>query len=92
MNATTVGLDLAKNVFQVHGIDSTGKVIVRRSLRRRQAQDRPPSRLEGGRRDVTWRAGPRRLPSGLHLLEQADVLLLDGRVERLEENAGVDQL
>lgn len=31
MKVTTVGLDLAKNVFQVHGIDSTGKVIVRRS-------------------------------------------------------------
>ena len=36
MKVTTIGLDLAKNVFQVHGIDSTGKVIVRRSLRRRQ--------------------------------------------------------
>ncbi len=36
MNVTTIGLDLAKNVFQVHGIDDTGKVIVRRSLRRRQ--------------------------------------------------------
>ena len=36
MKITTVGLDLAKNVFQVHGIDSAGKVIVRRSLRRRQ--------------------------------------------------------
>ena len=36
MNITTIGLDLAKNVFQVHGIDDTGKVIVRRSLRRRQ--------------------------------------------------------
>ena len=36
MNVTTVGLDLAKNVFQVHGIDSTGEVIVRRALRRRQ--------------------------------------------------------
>jgi transposase len=36
MNVSTVGLDLAKTVFQVHGIDSTGKVIVRRSLRRRQ--------------------------------------------------------
>ena len=31
---TTVGLDLAKNVFQVHGIDGEGKVIVRRRLRR----------------------------------------------------------
>jgi len=36
MQITTVGLDLAKNVFQVHGIDDTGKVLVRRSLRRRQ--------------------------------------------------------
>ncbi len=32
MNVTTIGLDLAKNVFQVHGIDDTGKVIVRRSV------------------------------------------------------------
>ena len=31
---STIGLDLAKNVFQVHGIDAEGKVIVRRSLRR----------------------------------------------------------
>ncbi len=36
MNISTIGLDLAKNVFQVHGIDNTGKVTVRRSLRRRQ--------------------------------------------------------
>jgi transposase len=36
MNITTVGLDLAKNVFQVHGIDDAADVIVRRSLRRRQ--------------------------------------------------------
>lgn len=30
----TVGLDLAKNVFQVHGINGEGKVLVRRQLRR----------------------------------------------------------
>ena len=30
----TVGLDLAKNVFQVHGVDAGGKVCVRRKLRR----------------------------------------------------------
>ena len=36
MKVSTIGLDLAKNVFQVHGIDSTGEVTVRRSLRRRQ--------------------------------------------------------
>lgn len=30
----TVGLDLAKNVFQVHAIDAEGKVLIRRQLRR----------------------------------------------------------
>jgi len=33
---TTIGLDLAKKVFQVHGVDAAGVVVVRRSLRRRQ--------------------------------------------------------
>ena len=32
MEITTVGIDLAKNVFQVHAISSTGEVIVRRAL------------------------------------------------------------
>ena len=33
---TTIGLDIAKSVFQVHGIDASGAVIVRRQLKRRQ--------------------------------------------------------
>ncbi len=32
----TVGLDLAKNVFQVHGADGTGRAVLRRKLRRAQ--------------------------------------------------------
>jgi transposase len=36
MKISIVGLDLAKNVFQVHGIDEGGAVVVRRALRRRQ--------------------------------------------------------
>ena len=36
MDITIVGLDLAKNVFQVHGVDAAGDVIVRRRLRRAQ--------------------------------------------------------
>jgi transposase len=31
---TTIGLDIAKHVFQVHGIDVAGKVMIRRKLRR----------------------------------------------------------
>jgi len=36
MEITTIGLDLAKRVFQVHGVDATGQVVIRRSLRRAQ--------------------------------------------------------
>jgi transposase len=32
---TTIGLEIAKSVFQVHGIDAEGKVIIRRQLKRR---------------------------------------------------------
>ena len=32
---TTIGLDTAKSVFQVHGIDQEGQVIIRRQLKRR---------------------------------------------------------
>src|SRR5580704_6980336 len=36
MQITTIGLDIAKNVFQVHGIDTAERVVVRKQLRRRQ--------------------------------------------------------
>ena len=36
MQVTTIGLDIAKNVFQVHGIDAAEKVVVRKQLRRGQ--------------------------------------------------------
>lgn len=32
----TVGLDLAKNVFQVHGADGSGRAVLRKNLRRAQ--------------------------------------------------------
>jgi hypothetical protein len=34
MNITTVGIDLAKNVFQVHGVDGRGKSVLRKALKR----------------------------------------------------------
>jgi len=36
MQISRIGLDIAKNVFQVHGIDTSEKVVVRKQLRRRQ--------------------------------------------------------
>ena len=32
---TTIGLDIAKSIFQVHGVDAAGQVIIRRQLKRR---------------------------------------------------------
>ena len=32
---TTIGLDIAKSVFQVHGVDTEGNVVIRRQLKRR---------------------------------------------------------
>ena len=33
---TTIGLDLAKHVFQVHGVDAEGATVLRKQLRRAQ--------------------------------------------------------
>ena len=32
---TTIGLSIAKSVFQVHGVDAIGNVVIRRQLKRR---------------------------------------------------------
>jgi len=36
MNVRTLGIDLAKNLFHVHGVDGQGRTVVQRQLRRRQ--------------------------------------------------------
>lgn len=38
MNASMIGLDLAKNLFQVHGVDGSGAVVLRKRLRRNQVE------------------------------------------------------
>lgn len=49
MNVTTIGIDLAKSVFQPQGIDTAGEVIFRKKLRRSAVleflRDLPPSRI-----------------------------------------------
>ena len=39
MNVTTVGIDLAKNVFQVHGVNEHGKTVLRKQLKRHQVAE-----------------------------------------------------
>jgi transposase len=46
MQVTPVGLDIAKHVFRVHGIDQDGQVLIRRQLRRSEMMNR--SGIPGG--------------------------------------------
>lgn len=39
MNVTTIGIDLAKSVFQLHGVDAQGEIVFRRKLRRSAVLD-----------------------------------------------------
>ena len=52
----TIGLDLAKSVFQVHGVDAAGEVVVRSQVRRSQLLQFLP----GSQRVWwAWRRAPR---------------------------------
>jgi transposase len=44
---TTVGLDIAKSVLQVHGIDAAGNMIIRRQLKRRYVLGFPKAAAVG---------------------------------------------
>jgi transposase len=64
---TTIGLDIAKSVFQVHGVDAAGNVLIRRQLKRRYVltsfQKLPPClvALKHVQRRIIGRASSRRL-------------------------------
>ena len=60
MQVTTIGLDIAKNVFQVHGIDAAEKVVVRKQFRRSQVLEffkALPSCLQQRQHDQSCPAG-----------------------------------
>lgn len=52
MKITTVGIDLAKSVFQVHGVSERGKAVLRKQLKRSEMlkffTDLPPCLIVGG--------------------------------------------
>ena len=55
---STIGLDIAKSVFQVHGVDAAGEVVIRRQLKRRQVvaffQKLPVCSLEACASSFHW--------------------------------------
>jgi hypothetical protein len=62
---TTIGLDLAKSVFQVHAIAENGEVLVRRTLRRSQVLEFSASwrrAVSAWKRAAAPSTGPARSP------------------------------
>ena len=58
MQISTIGIDIAKNVFQVHGVDAAGKPVLKKQLRRGQMLEffgRLPPCFSSA-----WRRAPRR--------------------------------
>ncbi len=58
MQITTIGLDIAKNVFQVHGVDAGGCLVLRKKLRRPEVLDLLP---KSGGVGSEYHAPPRRV-------------------------------
>ena len=48
MQVTTIGLDLAKNIFNVHGVDAEGNKVIRKRLARSKLPRKPFKPLQGG--------------------------------------------
>jgi hypothetical protein len=42
MTITIIGIDLAKNIFQIHGVDGSGKAVLKKQLRRNQVYNSSP--------------------------------------------------
>lgn len=61
----SVGLDIAKSVFQVHGVDAEGRVVVQRRLTRAKLvplfEKLPPCRAAGS----GWRPAPQPIIGGV---------------------------
>lgn len=71
---STIGLDITKSVFQVHGVDAAGQVVLRRGLRRRYVlaffQKLPPCLvgIEACASSHYWSRGPPALGHTVRLM------------------------
>ena len=87
---TTIGLDIAKSVFEVHGVDTVGQVVIRRQLKRRYVLaffQKLPSCLVGIEACASSHHWSRELQAGRHGVEQ--LLGIAARGERYKEPAAL---
>jgi transposase len=96
MQITTIGLDIAKNVFQVHGIDAKEKVVARKQLRRSQVitffKALPPC-LIGMEACATahyWARELTKLGHEVRLMPAKDVKAYVKRVHELQGDEDID--
>ena len=91
---STIGLDIAKSVFQVHGVDAAGQVVVRRQLRRRQVlaffQRLPPCLvgIEACASSHHWSRELQALGHTVRLMPPAYVALRQAAQERRHRRRG----
>ena len=72
---TTVGIDLAKNVFSLHGVDAAGKTVLRRTVRRDRLVETVASLSRCNGIMPRGRPPPRPLPRNILYSAQRPVLL-----------------
>jgi|ERR1019366_443063 transposase InsO family protein len=86
----TVGLDIAKHVFQVHGVDAQGTVVVRRKLTHDGSKLRLMTLIDEYTRECLTIRVVRRINSFGVLEMMADVMLMRGVPEHIRSDNGVE--
>ena len=79
MQITPIGLDLAKSIFQIHGVDAAGQAVVRKSLRRSQMLPFSPNC------PLAWSASRH---AARRISGRDQLGCLDGTVEEWQEDDG----
>ncbi len=91
MHITTIGIDLAKSVFQLHGVDEEGSVVFRKKLRRGAVldflRDLPPC-LIGMEACATSHFWAREIGALGHEVRMIPPAYVKPYVKRQNENAG----
>ena len=83
MTILYVGIDLAKNVFAVHGVDETGKVVLRRpSVKRRNLRKSTTSTREQTRRNAHTRCPPGARADHSSIRQRLSIAMIFGRARK----------
>lgn len=90
MQVSTIGLDIAKNVFQAHGIDAAGRTVITRQLRRGQVMgyfDNLPPCLIGMEACATAHHWARELTKMGHTVQLMPASYVKAYVKRSKNDA-----